>query len=642
MRIALAGIGAACALGSLPASAPAAAPPQAALRVNQVGYATSAAKRAYLIANVEESGAPFTVRRAGEEAILYTHTVGASLGSWSASFPEVYALDFTGLQAPGRYSLSVAGAVPTSSPTFAIAAAGALYEQPLANALSFYENERDGPAFIRSSLRSAPAHLNDGSAMTYATPKVSGAGTFQGDLKALGRSIDVSGGWWDAGDYLKFVQTTSYTVDLLLAGVRDFPAQMGSASAHSDFTAEARFGLEWLLRMWDDPTQTLYYQVGIGAGNRATAGDHDIWRLPQADDGYGGQDPLFRYIRHRPAFRAGPPGAPVSPNLAGRLAAAFALCDQVFRTSQPSLAARCLRAGEHIFDLADTHPHGRLLTVVPFGFYPEHEWRDDLELGAAELALALSAPGQLPGAVPHTEASFYLAQGAHWAKAYITREKGHSEPLNLYDVSGLAHFELVRALRAGQNPPGLEISEAQLIASLRLALSAAVRQARSDPFGFGFPWNTADTASHGDGLAVMAGEYERLTGELSFHDAGAGWLANVLGANAWGASLIVGDGSSFPHCPQHQVANLAGSLDGSGAVLAGAVVEGPSDETSAGEVEGMRACPPDGADPYAAFDNRAVFEDAVQSYTTVEPAIDLTASSPLAFAWQIEAPASRR
>jgi endoglucanase len=34
------------------------------------------------------------------------------------------------------------------------------------------------------------------------------------------------------------------------------------------------------------------------------------------------------------------------------------------------------------------------------------------------------------------------------------------------------------------------------------------------------------------------------------------WLANILGANAWGSSFIVGDGSTFPNCIQHQVANL--------------------------------------------------------------------------------------
>ena len=49
----------------------------------------------------------------------------------------------------------------------------------------------------------------------------------------------------------------------------------------------------------------------------------------------------------------------------------------------------------------------------------------------------------------------------------------------------------------------------------------------------------------------------------------------------------------------------------------------------------MRPCPPNGVDVFAPFNGSgAVYEDNVQSFSTVEPAIDLTASSPLAFARQ--------
>jgi hypothetical protein len=41
-------------------------------------------------------------------------------------------------------------------------------------------------------------------------------------------------------------------------------------------------------------------------------------------------------------------------------------------------------------------------------------------------------------------------------------------------------------------------------------------------------------------------------------------------------------------------------------------------------------------DTFAQFNGSgAVFKDNVQSYSTVEPAIDLTASSFLAFSWQM-------
>ena len=445
------------------------------IRVNQVGYQSGAPKRAYLMAGAQQAGASFSVLRSPGGSVVFTGTVGASLGSWSRRYGHVYALDFDSVQTPGTYTLEVSGRAPAASPVFAIAPAGALYEGPLSNALSFYENERDGPDFIPSPLRSAPAHLNDQDAQTYSTPAVNSEGAFKGELASLGEQVDASGGWWDAGDYLKFVETASYAVDLQLIGVRDFPAEMGSSSARANFTQEARFGVEWLLRMWNDQTGTLYYQVGIGEGNASTAGDHDIWRLPQADDTYGGEDPRYRFIRHRPVFRAGPPGSPVSPNLAGRDAAAFALCFQVFRESDAGLASRCLLAGEHIFELADTSPQGHLLTAIPYGFYPESEWRDDLELGATELAIALAPGGQLPEGLPHTQPLYYLQQAAIWAREYIARSGETGETLNLYDVSGLAHFELVRAIRQAGGPSGLAISEAQLIEGLRSELDSRGR-----------------------------------------------------------------------------------------------------------------------------------------------------------------------
>jgi len=605
------------------------------VRVNQLGYAVgSQAKRAYLMASGTESGATFSVKNSSG-ATVYSAPVGANLGKWSASYPDVYALDFPAVTAPGVYSISVAGPIAAQSPSFRVNTAANVYSGALANSLSFYQTERDGPDFIPSALRTAPGHLNDQNAMTYLTPHTNSSGRFKGDLTPLGVRINAAGGWWDAGDYLKFVQTTSYTVDLLLAGVRDFPNQMGAGPAASNFTAEAKFGAQWLLRMWDDSTKTLYYQVGIGEGNAKTIADHDIWRLPQADDTFGGTNPLYRYIRHRPVFRAGPPGSLISPNLAGRDAAALAEAFQVYKTSDPTFAKQCLLAAEHIFDLANTSPSGNLLTVVPFSFYPETEWRDDLELGATELYFAV-AGGSLPAGLPHSDPLFYLRQAAHWARAYITGPNDAADTLNLYDVSGLAHYELHRAITQAGNPPGLEVTRAGLLADLKKQLDKAVTQGTTEPFGFGFPWDVYDTTSHGAGLSVMASEYDQLTGTQAYSADSQEWLANILGANAWGSSFIVGDGTTFPHCLQHQVANLAGHLDGTPPVLAGAAVEGPNGTATSGLVSGMNLCPASGVDTFAQFNgHHAEWQDNMQSFSNTEPAVDLTAASPLAFARQI-------
>jgi endoglucanase len=623
------GIAVLAAAGSAPRAGSAVT--SAFVRVNQVGYPTGAAKRAYLMSSVAELGATFSVKNESGD-IVFTGPVGASLGSWSRTYSFVYPLDFDGLITPGTYTIEVAGPLAASSPSFKIDTGPNVYGDALANSLFFYQTERDGPNFIANQLRTAPAHLNDQNAMTYETPHVNSAGRFSGDLQPLGVRIDASGGWWDAGDYIKGVQTLGYTTALLLHGVREFPDQMGAASATSNFTDEAKFGTDWLLRMWDDSAKMFYYQVGIGTGNAKTVGDHDLWRLPQTDDSFGGTDPLYRYIRNRPVFRAGPPGSLISPNLAGRSAAVFGLCFQIYRTSDPALATRCLLAGAHIFDLANTDP-GRLTTYIPFSFYPETEWRSDLELGAAELYLALASADTLPPGLPHTDPLYYLQQAAHWANSYIASPEAGADTLNLYDVSGLAHYELHKAIGQAGNPPGLETTQAALEADLKKALDGALAQAATDPFQFGFPWATWDTTSHGAGLVVMASEYNQLTGTTTYKPWSSRWAANILGANAWGVSLIVGNGTTFPLCLHHQVANLVGSLDGSPPVLRGAAVEGPNGTVYRGFQTGMRNCPPDDSDPYAQFNgSHAKFKDDIESFSTVEPAVDLTATSPLAFA----------
>src|SRR5262249_23912658 len=187
----------------------------------------------------------------------------------------------------------------------------------------------------------------------------------------------------------------------------------------------------------------------------------------------------------------------------------------------------------------NTQLGGSLLTVVPFSFYPENEWRDDLELGATELYYA-TASGGLPGGLPHIDPTFYLQKAAHWANAYITGPNDATDPLNLYDVSGLAHYELYRAITQAGNPVGLEVSLASLLADLKKQLDNAVTRAGTDPFGFGFPWATFDTTSHGAGLVVMAGEYQRLPRAHTHPSYGSrGAASNLRGAPA-GAPPITG------------------------------------------------------------------------------------------------------
>ncbi len=606
------------------------------VRVNQVGYDAAASKRAYLLSDTAETGATFSVRNSGGSTVLMA-PIGANLGSWSTSFKFVYALDFGSVAAAGTYSIVVSGPVAAASPSFRVDTPANLYSFLLGNAVFFYQTQRDGPGALTTVMGRMPSHLNDQSATVYNIPSYSKNGRLRGDLVPVSGAAprDASGGWFDAGDYIKGVQTASYTEDLLLVAVRDHPSLLGAGSP-AGLDVEAKFGLDWLRKMWDDGTKTLYYQVMIGDGNSGITGDHDLWRLPEQDDNWDPSNNAARYIRHRPLFRAGPAASPISPNLAGRMTAAFALCYQVYKASDPAYANGCLLSAEHIFDLANTAPTGKLLTFSPFDFYPETEWPSDLELGAAELYFAV-AGGGLPPGLPHTDPLFYLQKSAHWANTYATGPFDATDTLNLYDVSALAHYELHRAITQAGNPAGLEVTQAALVADIKKQLDKATTQAALDPFGLGFDYSQFDLVSHTQGLAITASLYDELTGTSTYADFGRRQLGAILGANAWGSSFIVGAGTTFPHCMQHQVANLNGSRDGTPPVVKGAAVNGPNGPQSGlGVPSGSNACPPDGVDRFGVFNGHGgQYLDDVKSWPTVEPALDFVASTPLAFARHI-------
>jgi endoglucanase len=642
---------------------------QVQFRINQLGYAPGAPVRVFALARGHPASRLFIVRDDHGRVVRRGHARGPL--RWNARY-GVYTLDLLRLGAPGRYTISFAGA---RSPALRVAAAASLYRPLAAGAVAFFQSQRDGPETIAGLLQRVPSHLRDANAAVYAQPSYRGT-TLQGNLTPTGVRVDASGGWFDAGDYLKFVQTASFSDVLLLYTLRSFPTGVANRPA---LEAEARFGTDWLLKMWDQTRRVLYYQVGIGDGNEregrgAILGDHDLWRLGQADDTRNPApgSPAY-YTAYRPVFAANAPGAPISPNLAGRVAAAFGLCAQVFAQSDPAYARRCLVAGQTIYDQADTRPHGPLLTASPHAYYSEVEWRDDMQLGATELYLAtqqalglsatsppaapaVEAGGVAPGAapppaaagLPHTDLGYYLTRAGVWANAYIVARGSGADSLNLYDVSTLADRDLIGVLQsplgqslvAGEEGVQVPASPASLLKDRRDQLRLASRLARQEPFGLANPSTNLDTVAHALGYAIQARTYDEAARTSTFERLSQQQLAWVLGANAWGSSFVVGAGSLYPHCLAAQIANLAGSLTGAGAIERGATVNGP---TAPGNLrglelpEGARRCTA-GATRFAALDgHRLAYRDDVRASMSSEPSDDLAALTLLASAQQAAA-----
>jgi endoglucanase len=610
------------------ATGAAAAPAPAEVRVNQVGYAIGASKVAYVMLPGRVSGVSFSVTSSSGHAVRGTSD--DYVGGWNSRYHAVYELNFSRLNRPGSYRITAtAGGVTARSPVFRIDSSGALYAHLVSNAVRYFTSERDGADVVHSVLARKPANLTDEHATVYASPKYDDDDNLLGAFRKIGGPVNVSGGWFDAGGgYEKFAYTASYAEGLLLLADRDYRGQ------YATLGPEAQFGLNWLEKLWNPKKKVLYIQVGIGTGNASNTiqGDYNFWFLPQAEDRMnvkkgGNPGPSAYYVKYRPVFEAAAPGHKMSPDFAGRFAADFGLAAQLAARTNPGRAERLLGLARGIYAMAQTSNVKSIVTVYPNDFYPGTEWKSMMLWGADEIALADEAMH-----APRARLQQDLAVAARWAKAYIAQ--GHpagGDTLNLYDNGAIGEAELLQALRHA-DARGL-ISRRALLSDMAAQLRLGEQSAQGDPFELGSALGQSDASPHAFGLYITNALYQKFGGSSRYAAFAQQQLNFALGSNGWGASFVVGAGTTFPHCMQSEIANLAGSLSGRGNIQLGAVTDGPSapdNFVGLGTVSGMRAC---SSGRFWSFNTKtARYEDNVVSWPSVEPADDYTANSLLAFA----------
>jgi endoglucanase len=627
---AVAGFGVVGAL--LPPGATAFAANSAQLRTDQDGYLTTDTKIAYLMGTEALSGETYKVVNAAGSTVAGGTVTTTSRGSWNSAYPDVYPIDFSSVTTAGTYHVAVSGTQSATSDTFQIESVSALYNPLVADGVDFFQNQRDGATMVSgSSIARKPSHLNDSSATVYKTPNFiadSDGGTgdqISGQLAKVSGAgpVNAEGGWFDAGDYLKFTFTTAYADDLLYAS----DVALG-ASAPAALTTEAQYGVNYLDKMWNPSTKTLYLQVGIGAGDETDyLGDHDLWRQPQADDSDTASEDAYA-AAHRPVFEAAAPGAKISPDVVGRVAAAFAYAAQQDEAAGNTSGAQTeLNDATTLYAMADTSAaeNDNLASALPEAYYPEGIWHDAMELAATEIVRAEQSMGNAESSY-----STYLTQAATWASDYISADSG-DDTLNLYDVSALAHADLVAAIKAAGNPSGLAVTTSALIADLKAQLSAAVSKAGSDIFHEGGDYADFDVDSHTFGFISTEALYQKASGDTSYAAFAGEQRDWLLGGNAWGTSFVAGVGSTYPKCMGGQIENLNSATD------IGAVVNGPNgtDNFDGGLgdlMDGMVKCENDGFTTFTG--HGAEYVDDVRSWQSSEPALDMSGSLVLASALQ--------
>ena len=579
------------------------------IRANQVGYRPRDAKIGIAFAKAELPVSFAVVAADSGAAVLQGKTKTVTGMKWG-QFEQHVELDFSALRTPGQYVLQVG---ESKSLPFAIGP-GAYGELP-GQLLEFMRQQRCG----YNPWLDADCHPFDGR-------------TAYGPL-TNGTYLDVRGGWHDAADLLKYLLTSgNATAQMLLAYQVGSPKSkvqspkskdqaQGSAALElaadcfdargkpfangiPDLLDEARWGLEWMLKLHPSPEQ-LYHQV---ADDR----DHIGRRLPQnevVDYGWGkGGARVVYFADGQPqGLRQYKSASTGVANLAGRYAAAMALACQIWKADprQRAFAERCLQAGKEVYEL------GRAKEGVQQGNsysapyrYEETTWADDMEWGAAELFRA-------------TRERRYLDEAKRYAKlagseSWMGKEQtGHYQ---YYPFLNAGHFRLYD-LVDGQ-------FKRRLAGYYREGIDRCVRAGESNPYRIGVPfiWCSDNLAV---ALATQCLLYERMTGDARYREFAARQRDWLLGRNPWGYSMFTGIGSVYPKDPHLMTMQLTKRP------IRGGLVDGPVYERIFKSLKGVTITEPD---PLAAFQGQAVYHDDAQDYSSNEPTMDGTASAIMLWA----------
>lgn len=558
------------------------------VRINQLGYRPQDTKTAVAFAR-ESVPQKFNLIEVTTRQVVFAGTPRPLKGRWG-QFDYHAELDFTPWRKSGKYFVQIGNA---QSPPFEIRPSA--YSELPDELLEFMRQQRCG----YNPWLDAVCHSFDGR-------------TAYGPLPA-GTYLDARGGWHDAGDLLKYLLTSSNATAQMLLAYKLRPSQFADrvdsqgrpgADGIADVLDEARWGLDWMLKLHPAPGQ-LYHQV---ADDR----DHRGWRLPQnetVDYGWGaGSYRVVYFADGKPqGLREYQSESTGVANLAGRYAAAMALGFQIWKRD-PKLrpySIKLLRAGREVYELGKTKEGVQQGNSYGAPYrYEETTWADDMEWGAAELFRATQEKKYLADAIRFAQ----LAADESWMG------KEQAKHYQYYPFMNVGHFRLYELVDAG--------TRKQLAGYYESELKRSVRAAEKNPYQIGVPFiwcsNNLIVA-----LATQAILYERMTGKRSYHEFAAKQSDWLLGRNPWGFSMFTGipaDGT-FPK-DVHLMTNAILKRQ-----VRGALVDGPVYRRIFLALKGVSISEPD---PLAAFqDDLAVYHDDLKDYSTNEPTMDGTASAIL-------------
>ncbi|EPR13542.1 glycoside hydrolase family 9 protein [Ruminiclostridium papyrosolvens] len=243
-------------------------------------------------------------------------------------------------------SISVLSSLVSIIPQTNTYAAGTYnYGEALQKSIMFYEFQRSGdlPADKRDNWR-GDSGMKDGSDV----------------------GVDLTGGWYDAGDHVKFNLPMSYTAAMLAWSLYEDKDAYDKSGQTKYIMDDIKWANDYFIKC--NPTSDVYYyQVGDGGKDHSWWGPAEVMQM------------------ERPSYKvdASHPGSAVCASTAASLASAAV----VFKNSDPTYAEKCISHAKNLFTMADKAKSDAGYTAAS-GFYSSGGFYDDLSWAAVWLYLA--------------------------------------------------------------------------------------------------------------------------------------------------------------------------------------------------------------------------------------------------------------
>ena len=442
------------------------------------------------------------------------------------------------------------------------------YHSALALATRFFSAQRSGRPDL-SPLSEVPAWLANGS--------------FVSDGETVG--LDLAGGYFDAGDYMKSTKTIGHAMTLLAWALLEFQEGFRAAGALNEALGALSWGCEYLLACHPNP-DLLIVQVG-DLGEHATWGPPPAFRPPSAP----------RVVFN---LTAGQPMSDIATEVASALAAAsLVFMAQPFDATQPPFnASQLLASARSLFALAHDHGPGPSNANNPTqrtDVFPQCDasecfyWtfasgvEDKLAWAATWMAAAeLGGVDSAAGSVP----SRYASLAAELIDTHLAR-RSESERAS-QSFSWDSKWPAVYVLASSRLPSAVASVSVAAAAYLNHWSSPDCSQPpcqRFTPGGLVMyqPWGALRYSTHVAWLALLHSKRQPVASAQPLLIFGRSQINYVLGANPSNRSFLTSFGANPPMRPHHRGASgLEGhcafsrmSAQSNRYELAGAMVGGP-------------------------------------------------------------------